>query len=366
MQGVTRMDTAPETTEILVNLDETPLSTAQRKLMNFCCYNEVTGSRYVGLALFVLDAMSRGQPFFPPSQALLSRVFALSLPTAKKLWEALVRCPFVTITDDKWLIKDPVMVPQERVQNFAALANQVMTRTDEFEVLPQDLVFAKPTKNSKKNDAHEGASKQEPNHVPRKPTKQQRTKLTAEVREKICSSFDSMRAYLLFGRPGVLEPERTDLKPGSMNWRQFYATPSPNLEENEMGVNKWQVPHFAGYYWCLVSDFRERRNHPLTLPQYTRLFGDIKNYLQTTTPWRTVNYLTILVRNFDLLAVMAGKLYFSITLSDSIVMHPGLRDQCNTFMASTIAQRDEYRMQFRAGVEERELRLYGKNVYYVS
>lgn len=124
------------------------------------------------------------------------------------------------------------------------------------------------------------------------------------------TAHESMVRFLLFGKRGQKEPNREDLPPSTLNWRQFRASdfdPKAPLTPDSLGIERWGPPHFAGYFWFQVSYWRGQRKVPQTNPQVGKVVGHMKNLLsQLGSKWRLFRYLGTITADFDLCCAMVG------------------------------------------------------------
>ncbi len=185
--------------------------------------------------------------------------------------------------------------------------------------------------------------------------------LTNEDRYRICSSLEMMRAYLLWGRPGLEDPNGSH-PPSNLNWRQFRQ--GEGTDEKSIGIDRWGVHQFAGYFWHSVSTHRAARGAELSLPDWGRLNRDIKTLLGTGTNWRTFNHLGQLALHFDVICCMAGNHCKDTPLDETVINHNQIRQAVNVWLNAGDAQRAQWAQDYRQQIESRELRLYGRNFYF--
>ena len=119
--------------------------------------------------------------------------------------------------------------------------------------------------------------------------------MSAEGKALVCSSWADMTRYLHWGTSGlhVDDPEAAGLAPSNNNWTKadgYVDDKSPN-------PMSWSTAHFAGYYWYLVSWWREQRGIPITIPQYGRMCKDLSNFGGDNN--HLFNHLRGLVASFD-------------------------------------------------------------------
>jgi hypothetical protein len=155
-------------------------------------------------------------------------------------------------------------------------------------------------------------------------TKPARSKLTQADIAKICSSLDSMRTYLLWGKDALYTP---GVYPhATCSWRKF-MTPE---DTQEMHVPKWETNTFMGYFWFNVSIYRDKRGIPLNLPAWSRLAGDVKNLRKTMTNWQLFMQILTTTQWFDVIKWMSGKAGLSLELNETSLTHGMIKSAANS------------------------------------
>jgi hypothetical protein len=162
-----------------------------------------------------------------------------------------------------------------------------------------------------------------------------RDKLTDDDRKKIVKSHASMTNYLLWGMPGLLEPDQPH-PPSTSNWRQFKVR--EELSEEAQGVGKWTVPTFMGFFWFRVSWWRGQHSVQQTIPRYDRLAGDVRNLLKQMTKWQLFNWINNITVHFDLLCCMVGKIANDWILDESMLTNTLLRNAVQSYLSVGEAQ----------------------------
>jgi hypothetical protein len=161
------------------------------------------------------------------------------------------------------------------------------------------------------------------------------SKLTPLEVERICASLDSMTRYLLYGLPGVHEPGDHH-QPGTVNWRRFAKSPQDG------GVAEWTTSAFMGYFWWRASTWHAERGHSLSLPQWGRLAGDIKNLQKSMTPSALFLYINAVVQFFDLIKFMKGTAGATLRLDYDSLNNGMIRSTALEIMAMSQDQVDRW------------------------
>jgi hypothetical protein len=159
--------------------------------------------------------------------------------------------------------------------------------------------------------------------------KAKRLKLQDEDVALITSSFETMKAWLLFGLPGAKDPTNENLPPSNVNWRVFRRSDTISTDGHTpegLGVKDWQAPHFSAYFWLQVADWRRVRGISQTIPQIDILCGHMKNLAQQVGGnWKLFRYIGVLCQHFDLCCAMVGKLGENLMLAETMLQQPQLK-----------------------------------------
>ncbi|HEV2294073.1 MAG TPA: hypothetical protein VGR35_09455 [Tepidisphaeraceae bacterium] len=142
-----------------------------------------------------------------------------------------------------------------------------------------------------------------------------RAQLSDEDKSLITASAESMERYLLAGIEAVRGVDPAELKPSGMNWRRF------NGSVDDPKAEQWDVPAFAGYYWWRVSRYREKRTIPITLPNFKRLVGDIRNLLGYMTKKDLHQYIGVVITHFELVQFMCKGAGETMALNETSLSH---------------------------------------------
>lgn len=183
--------------------------------------------------------------------------------------------------------------------------------------------------------------------------------LTHENTTLINATYESMRAYLLYGMPGILEtdPEKQKLlTPSPLNWRQFRQPGTENLDEESSGIKQWQVTHFIGFYWNCVTWWRSQRKIELNLPNYGRLGRSIKTMMARLTSWQLYVYIDQMTTHFDLLCSMVGQIGDNLIMDEASLTHAALRNVTMQYLSVGGESKDAYYQQYREKIIERNNR----------
>jgi hypothetical protein len=139
--------------------------------------------------------------------------------------------------------------------------------------------------------------------------------LTDREKAAVLASADAMEQYLLWGKEAFRGTPADQLRPEGTNWRRYNGT------AEDPRVDEWDVPSFAGYYWFRVSKYREKRDLQLTLPNWGRLTGDIKNALATMTKRDVHRFIGIVVQHFELIQFMCQRAGQTMALNETSLSH---------------------------------------------
>lgn len=135
----------------------------------------------------------------------------------------------------------------------------------------------------------------------------------------ITQDFASMTKYILYGQRAVLD-ERADLVHTQLSWRTIEG-----ISTNNMMFEQWTTHQLAGYYWWLVSWYRDRKGIDQTIPNWGRLLKDVGT-LQGEMPNEKVGeYIQYVVLEYpNIIARMKG-LSFKPQLDDAAMSNRLLR-----------------------------------------
>ena len=169
---------------------------------------------------------------------------------------------------------------------------------------------------------------------------EKKKKLDPVVAEWFLAKPENMDLYLRFGTDayGKTQAEcEANLKPSATDWlafklpafntwpaetqAQYLLYPFPKEEEG-----KWTHNHFMGYFWQGVCKWRAKHGIPLTFPRWSRLAGEIRNLLATTTPYNAYTFIYFTLEHFDLIRFQAGKIGSSLILDEAALNHKIIRD----------------------------------------
>lgn len=121
-----------------------------------------------------------------------------------------------------------------------------------------------------------------------------------DERDIACRSHAVMARYLLYGRPSFHEPDNGKLTPTRLNWMtvEGWSPQSPHPE-------KWSMHQLMGYYWFLVSWYREGHQLPQTLPDWGRMGKAFKN--ANKSPTQIYQLITHVITYWDAIKELARR-----------------------------------------------------------
>ena len=146
-------------------------------------------------------------------------------------------------------------------------------------------------------------------------------KLSDKSRNWFRKSAANMSLYLRFGAAayGAETPEQiAALTSTPMDWLKHNPVDLVNPLDRENG---WTVQQFAGYYWAGVCQWREANKVPVTFPRMSRLFGEMKNFMNLAGADNAYKHIWRLVRFFDFLRYLVGKIGQDMTLNETSFNH---------------------------------------------
>lgn len=162
---------------------------------------------------------------------------------------------------------------------------------------------------------------------------------TSAQRQHVCSSARAMELALLWGAAGLEDPAPADAAPLDTNWRRFGGT------ADDPKSDTWDIPAYLGYYWWIVSIFRENRNISLSIPAWGRLAGGLKHILATLPDRRELHrMIQMFYQHFDLIKWMiGGRAGAGLTFDESSLSDTLARRQLNRLLAMS---EDEIQEQY--------------------
>jgi hypothetical protein len=150
--------------------------------------------------------------------------------------------------------------------------------------------------------------------------------LNDEHRTWILTSADNLDVYLRFGQAAIgktmAECVTSGLPSAGVDWLAFGQS-----SHEDCYSPQWKVNQFAAYYWHLVGRHREKMGIPLSLPQWGRLTGELKNLLATTTHFNAYQHLYLLGNHFDLIQFQMGNFGQGKVLCESSINDQSIRQK---------------------------------------
>ena len=89
----------------------------------------------------------------------------------------------------------------------------------------------------------------------------------------------------------------------------------------------WTIPQFMGFFWSGVSRWRAENQYPLTFPQFSRMAGDVRNLLKSTTPFDAFSHIWIVIYHFDLIRHLLGRIGQNMVLDETSLSHSLIKQQ---------------------------------------
>jgi len=177
--------------------------------------------------------------------------------------------------------------------------------------------------------------------------------LTPAQREVVCRDLASIKRWIKFGKAALAEPDDAKLiaagAGGEMDWER-----APGWQRSPAGQwvpdpNQWRVPHFAGYYWYLLSWHRDKRGLPIKLPypNWGKIIGVISGLPDSST--QLYNTIRWTVTYFSVIKFMTRGLTLElneITLANTLV-----QEKCMALQAMGPVERKQLIAQAQAAAE---------------
>lgn len=154
--------------------------------------------------------------------------------------------------------------------------------------------------------------------------KKDKSGMSPEVTAFVLKTPENMDAYLRFGAGAFGKTsEQIALMPSEgTDWLSH--KPADLVYPFK---KNWTIPQFMGFFWSGVSRWRAENEYPLTLPQWQRLAGDVRNLLKTTTPFDAFSHIWIVIYHFDLIRHLLGRIGQNMVLDETSLSHSLIKQQ---------------------------------------